>query len=463
MRAAAAVTLMLLAPLAGVRADEQQRLRDRVRERRAVTVTFQVEDAASRPAAGVELSSDARPVDVKLGCNIFMWGHCPTPELEQAYRARFAELFDYATLPFYWWSYEPEPGQTREDYIRQVSAWCRAHGIVPKGHPLLWNHSDPAWLGDDVDENARLALQRVHDCVLAFGRAGDESRYPSRIEMWDVVNEASQFERCRERAPRTTAAWQKIGKLEMTRQAFARARAANSRATLLINDYDTSNRYAELIEGLRSERRGRPFPFEVIGIQSHMHGGVWPSQKVSEVCERFARFGLPLHFTEVTILSGEPGWDHPQPWPTTPEGEARQAREVERFYLELLACPAVEAITWWDLSDAGAWRSAPAGLLRKDMTPKPAYEVLKELKSGLTTRVSGVSGADGRVSCALYPGRYTVHASRDGRVVAERKVTVSRSAAHAPIVIRLGGASRTTSDGSDQKTGPDEPPAPGER
>ena len=48
----------------------------------------------------------------------------------------------------------------------------------------------------------------------------------------------------------------------------------------------------------------------------------------------------------------------------------------------LYSHPSVEAITWWDFSDARAWQGAPAGLVRKDMSPKPAYIALKKLIKG---------------------------------------------------------------------------------
>jgi len=126
---------------------------------------------------------------------------------------------------------------------------------------------------------------------------------------------------------------------------------------------------------------GKPL-YDVIGIQSHQHGGTWTNRKIYDTCERYARFDVPLHFTETTIVSGKHGWqlrDRGQPWDTTPEGEQQQAREVERFYTMLYSHPAVEAITWWDFSDNGAWQGAPAGFLRKDMSPKPAYEILRKL------------------------------------------------------------------------------------
>jgi endo-1,4-beta-xylanase len=41
----------------------------------------------------------------------------------------------------------------------------------------------------------------------------------------------------------------------------------------------------------------------------------------------------------------------------------------------------VEGITWWDISDGG-WLNAPAGLIRKDGTSKPAYDELMKLVKG---------------------------------------------------------------------------------
>ena len=129
--------------------------------------------------------------------------------------------------------------------------------------------------------------------------------------------------------------------------------------------------------------------FDVIGIQSHMHQGYWGVEKTETVLKRFEHFGLPLHFTENTLLSGQlvpPEITDLQDvntteWPSTPEGEARQREQVVSHYKTLVAHPAVEAITWWDMSD-GAWLNAPAGLLRRDQSPKPAYDALLSLIKG---------------------------------------------------------------------------------
>ena len=110
------------------------------------------------------------------------------------------------------------------------------------------------------------------------------------------------------------------------------------------------------------------------------------TEKLEEILRRFEPFGIPLHFTENTLVSGHLMPPHivdlndyqiPE-WPTTPEGEERQAREMEEMYRFLFDHPLVEAITGWDFAD-GAWLGAPSGVIRKDNTKKPSYEMLREL------------------------------------------------------------------------------------
>ena len=97
---------------------------------------------------------------------------------------------------------------------------------------------------------------------------------------------------------------------------------------------------------------------------------------------------------------------------STPGGEAEQAREAVRFYTMLFSHPAVQAITWWDPSDQHAWQAAPAGLIRKDMTPKPAYNrLLKLIHQTWWTQESLSSDEKGRCGFWGFLGDYevTVH------------------------------------------------------
>ena len=154
---------------------------------------------------------------------------------------------------------------------------------------------------------------------------------------------------------------------------------------------------------------------------------MWPTRKIWEVCQRFSRFGVPLHFTETTILSGKRGWQRPQPWDSTPEGEAFQAREAVRFYTMLFSHPAVEAITWWDFSDLQAWKGAPAGFLRRDMTPKPAYnELMKLIKGTWWTTTARETDTDGQAPFRGFLGDYRVTVTAAGRKPVEKAFTLEK-------------------------------------
>jgi GH35 family endo-1,4-beta-xylanase len=249
-------------------------------------------------------------------------------------------------------------------------------------------------------------------------------RFKHEIDIWDVVNEATHYDRpeCRKRAPFLTEAIDKIGIRAYVREAFKRARNGNPKATLLINDYRTDPAYAEKVISKLVDDNGQPL-YDVVGIQSHMHGGYWGPQKAWETCERFAKFGKPLHYTETTLVSGKQGRELQKErkypnfrWMSTTEGEQRQAKQVAEFYRVLFSHPAVEAITWWDFTDQNAWQQAPAGLVRADMTPKPAYNELKKLIKGKWwTQLETTTNAAGKAKFHGFYGQYEVTAQIGGQ------------------------------------------------
>ena len=420
--------VLLFASMAVAQAADTELFRGaeaRIEKHRKGDGVVQVVDSAGKPVAGATVTVRQTRHAFLFGSNVFKCGRLPNEPMEAAYREHFAELLNYATLPFYWSSYEPRRGEPEHDYTERVARWCREQGILTKGHPLAWNMADPRWLPDDAEEIRQLQMARIEDCV---------SRFAGLIDRWDVVNEATHFDReefMLRRAPKHSAMWKKVGQIEFTRQCFVHARKAGPRATLLINDYRTDPPYEEVIRQLVDKQDKRLY--DVIGIQSHMHGGPWNNRKIWEVCERYAQFGVPLHFTETTIISGQRpqrGAGSPRrgnAWPSTPQGEALQAREVVRFYTMLFSHPAVEAITWWDFSDYDAWQGAPAGFLRDDMTPKPVYEQLKKLIKGKWwTKTTLETAADGTAGFRGFLGDYKVTATRDGKEAVVKDLVLSR-------------------------------------
>lgn len=359
-----------------------------------------------RLPAGAAIKIAQRKHEFLFGCNIFELNRCRTERDNALYAERFAALLNFATLPFYWWAYERRRGEAADKATTECADWCRSHGITPKGHPLAWNFVDPPWMKDVPDSDVmRLQIARIVECV---------SRFKGSIDVWDVVNEATHYDReeTKRNAPKLSGAIERTGVGDYLRQAFRAAREANSAACLLINDYRVDAQYeSRVLSELATPAKGPAY--DVIGLQSHMHGGLWPAGKTWEVCDRFAKYQRPLHFTETTIVSGP---KTPAGWQTTPEGEERQAAGVVEFYTLLFSHPAVRAITWWDFSDQNAWQGAPAGLLRKDMSPKPAYDALVDLiKKKWWTRTETKLSADGNVPFDGFFGDYTISAESNGR------------------------------------------------
>ncbi len=246
------------------------------------------------------------------------------------------------------------------------------------------------------------------------------AQFAGLIDRWDVVNEATVSDR----VDNGVGHWVKRdGDGAVVGEALAWAREANPGALLLYNDFNVGDDFEKLVEDLLAAGA----PIDAIGIQSHMHGGEWPIARVWEVCEEYARFGKPLHFTELTVLSGEHGWNREQPWPSTAEGEARQADYVEKVYTVLFSHPAVEAITWWDFMD-GAWQGAPAGLVRADLTPKPAYERLRKLiRDEWWTSAEARTDAAGEARFRGFLGRYRIVVTTASGE-AERQLDLRRAA-----------------------------------
>jgi GH35 family endo-1,4-beta-xylanase len=386
--------------------------RERIVQHRQSPGAVVLRDARGRPVTRARIRIEQVRHEFLFGCNFFLFGRAGNPELEAQYRERFAALLNYCTLPFYWASYEPQRGHPDYPSTERVVDWCARHGILCKGHPLAWDHpaGAPGWLPDDPAQVEPLSLGRVREIV---------RRFKGRIDIWDVVNEATHLPQGRNNTPMTH--WGKaIGPVEFVRRHLRAAREANPDATLLVNDYRTDPPYERILAAQREEGR---WLFDVIGIQSHMHGGVWPARKVLEICDRYARLQRPIHFTETTIVSGARAPSDRAWGPSTPEGEARQAEETERFYTLLFGHPAVKAITWWDFSDRGAWQGAPAGWLRRDMSPKPVYERLRALIKGQWwTRREGEPDAAGEFPARAFHGRHRITVELPGGATLHREV-----------------------------------------
>lgn len=371
----------------------------RIRQYRMGDLTVVVKSANGRPVPGAQVNIAQTRHAFLFGANLFGLNTADTSATQAAYQQQFGGLLNYATLPFYWSSFEPQQGHPQFARLDGMVEWCKQHNITPKGHPLIWHEAYPKWAPADADAAIPLLQKRMTDIV---------THYEGQIGYFDIVNEAN--------APDTSTgegAWIiRDGAPSVIETALSWARAAGPSDKFIYNDYDTGPTNVGTLTAMQT---AHTLP-DMVGIQSHMHSGVWPMARVWQTCEKFARFGRPIHFTETTVISGpQRAYDYKgnnPDWNTTPEGEAAQADYVERFYTLLFSHPAVRAITWWDLSDRWAWLQAPAGLLRKDMSPKPAYTRLMELiHKTWWTNISGTTGRDGKLATRAFYGDYHITAT----------------------------------------------------
>jgi endo-1,4-beta-xylanase len=381
---------------------------------RIADVTLEVQGSDHRALAHRPIRVEQRRHAFLFGCIGFdavplANGELAGHELEVARRidAHWVDLFNMVTLPFYWAGYEPVRGHPDTERIRTAARWFRDRGAVVKGHPLCWHTNAANWLLEMSDRDIATAqLERIRRDVADFS---------GLIDAWDVINEPvimPVFDRYDNGVTRMAKVLGRVGMVEAT---FAAAREANPGALLLINDFDLSEAYENLIADVLAAG----VVVDAIGIQSHMHQGYWGEERTARILERFARFGLPLHWTESTLVSGklmppdivDLNDYQVEDWPSTPDGEARQADELVRHYRALYGHPAVTAVTWWGLPDGG-WLNAPSGLVHADGEPKPAFHALRELIKGdwWLPPTDLVTDEAGRVAFRGTPGTYTLEA-----------------------------------------------------
>ncbi|WP_082634438.1 endo-1,4-beta-xylanase [Arthrobacter alpinus] len=264
---------------------------DRYAHRKS-NATITVTDAQGNPLRG-------QPVLVKQLQHAFGFG-CTPPTMddgEDQSRERWQGLFDTATLAFYWGRYEPTRGVTERKKLLQSAHWLSNRGVRLKGHPLVWHTVKAPW----VDA---LPLPVAEE--LLRGRIRREVKdFAGLIDSWDAINEVVIMPEFVNEPDGVQNAITRIcadkGRVPMVRLAIEEARGQNSGAQLILNDFDLGPRYEQLVE----EVLDAGIQIDAIGLQSHMHKGFRGEDQLNDVCQRFARFGLPLHWTETTLLSGD--------------------------------------------------------------------------------------------------------------------------------------------------------------
>ena len=389
---------------------------------------FTFKDKDGKALENVHLKVTQKTHDFKYGADLFMLDEIvDSKEKNEAYKEHFAAAFNLATVPFYWEDLEPEPGKPRyaadspRIYRRPPTDlcidWCERNGIEPKCHILNYANFTPQWAKGDIFKEKSLLEKRMRELA---------ERYARRIRMWEVTNETfwgTNF--------RGSNFYQQDDFIEWSFKTAEKYFPANE---LIINEYagvwssgyhrDRSRYYMQIERALLKGAR-----IDGVGLQFHMFhkGGAedvikktrdyYDPMRLFDVMDTYAKLGRPLQITEITIpaYSEEPG------------DEETQAEILRTLYRIWFSHRAMKAIIYWNLPDGYAAFAKPGdfscgenmyygGLCRFDMTPKPAYQVVRDL-FGKQWRTNFERDVGGQFSFRGFHGTYELEATANGRTV----------------------------------------------
>lgn len=365
--------------------------------------------------------------EFRFGANIFMLDELETPEKNLIYREKFAELFNLATVPFYWSDLEPEQGKPRfaadspKIYRRPAPdlcvSYCKEKGIEPKCHCLNYSDFTPAWARDvTIDEHKALLEKRFREIA---------ERYAKDIPSFEVTNET-----LKEKKP---AAHEFFFANDFLDWSFRTADKYFPNNRLIINDYmiwnpGTYNDRQQYYMQIERLMRDGIKHLDSVGMQFHSfflpekEAGMASSRYNPAVLYRlmdcYAHLGLAEQITEMTIPA----------YSNEAEDEEVQAELLKNLYTVFFSHPSMEAVIYWNLVDGYA-AFAPqgdmtagenkyyGGLLRFDMSEKPAYRVLKDLIHKEWHTSAQVKTENGTALLRGFYGDYELKIYADGKTV----------------------------------------------
>lgn len=334
--------------------------------------------------------------EFRFGANLFMLDELETEEKNEKYKKAFADIFNMATLPFYWNATEPEQGKTR--YVKDspklyrrppidlCMEFCEECGIEPREHALAYDHFFPKWMKDFSVCECKLAMEKRMEQIA--------QKYKDKIPTIEVTNEMEW----------NVAKTIFYSEPDFVEWCFKMAEKYFPSNHLVINEWTgrcwadcclpTDKYYSYIAANKLKGAR-----IDAIGMQYHMFypreeeyertRTFYDPQKLYKHMDLYSNFGVPLQITEITVPA----------YSNDAEDEAIQAELIEKLYSIWFSHSNVEQIIYWNLVDGYAHLDDPnphkikesqgnmtvgenifyGGLLRFDMTPKPAYYAVKKL------------------------------------------------------------------------------------
>ena len=332
--------------------------------------------APSQPVAAMTLRSAAASHGVTVGAAVSS-RRLNDLEFTEILQSEFSQLEPENEMKFA--LIHPRPDTDPQPYnfsgADALVSFARAHGLLVRGHTLVWHKQLPNWVsGGGHTETELGTILRDHIATVV-------SRYESDVYAWDVVNEAFNSDG----SLRDTVWYDKPGigdageGTKYIEQAFRWARAANPKAKLFYNDFDAEpiNPKSDAIYAMASDFKKRGVPLDGIGFQVHVDLSFDKPATLDSFrknLQRFANLGLEIHFTELDVRLAD----------STPASFETQAHLYAEIVKTCLAFPACKMVQTWGVTDKYSWISSYypglgwALLWDSDYARKPAYFALRD-------------------------------------------------------------------------------------
>lgn len=262
------------------------------------------------------------------------------------------------------------------------------HKMKMRGHTLCWHNQAPGWMFRDSAAGGRVSkevlLKRLKDHITEV-----VTRYKGKIYAWDVVNEVIADDTAFYR----NSTWYQVCGEDFIVKAFEYAHAADPKALLFYNDYDTEDpKKREKIYTMLKKMLAAKVPIHGVGLQGHWNIYEDLSKELPASIEKFSSLGLKVQVTEldISVYKGEAGRRQKRADESdifTPEQEQKQLEQykvvfdVFRKYKNKLT-----GITFWNVSDKRSWldnfpvagrKNYPLLFDRENKPKRAYYEVVK--------------------------------------------------------------------------------------
>jgi len=265
------------------------------------------------------------------------------------------------------------PSQDTYDFgdADAVVNYAREHDQTVRGHTLAWHNQTPEWF-QEWDHTPGQIRDFLRDHI--HTTAG---RYRSKLDTWDVVNEAVADDG----TMRENLWYEALGEEYLDDVFHFADEVTGDDTDLYYNDYgaDSVNVKSDAIYDMVERLLDRGVPIDGVGLQMHALHAKPDPERVADNVRRFKDLGLEVEITEMDVAylpDDDPG-DQDARW----EKQADFYRDITEVCLD----EGVDTLVVWGVRDSDSWIPNWFESLTDDPLlfdgandPKPSYHAIKD-------------------------------------------------------------------------------------